>query len=268
MRMSLAVRYLVAFLCVAVWSLVAFAAASANLEKTPSGYDLGGEFEDDNGNLEEEHGEDSTWAQVRGIIEANDTGATASKSGGAFDKKDCVGVIANAETPLWLVDLSATMGIYSSGYHSANYDGELDATARGVLAIYGDFTGSPLYTAAEAKTSTSHAVGNYNIEVTINGDQHGVDDGGLCKRPSNPLADRNVSQSIEFDNQQFGKWGERLPFTYESKATGSMHIEMSETGPEKALIDVDQNEGAWTGLAVAWDMLIPVPELIQAFVLD
>lgn len=269
------IRNAIACACVLIWSLIAFA-ASAVLVPTPDGYDSGGHFSDENGYLEEEHGDATTWAEVRGNLKANDTDKTKSKSGGALDKTDCVGTISGAEVPAWVVDLSTRMVVESSGYRSASFDRDMNATARGVIAIYGDVPeGEECVKAAEAKTSTTAETGPYNIVEVIAGNDIEFEEGGMCKRPSDPLADREVSFEMYFDHKQFGKNGEVIRFTYESRAAGSMNIDFVETGDEKVLFDVRQNQldeelaGDWAGLAVAWDLIAyPNPYIVQAFVLE
>lgn len=259
-------RFAAVLACTLVWTCVALA-ASANLDKTPEGLDDGNEFSDGNGYLEEEHGADNTWAEVRGRLDASDPADTVAGSGGAVDRKVCNGAITDAEVPAWVCQLSSTMRIASEGWRALDYDGDMNGVARGVLAIYGD-SFDPIAHAREAKTSTSAATGAYNIQETIGGQVTVFNSGGMCKRPSDFMRTLFVRFTISFDDQQFGASGDRIEFKYESRATGNMNIAFdTQQQPEWIQFEVNQDYGHWEGLAVAWD-LAAQPYIIEAFVLE
>lgn len=252
--------------CLLVWTCVALA-ASANLDKTPQGWDDGNEFSDGNGYLVEEHGADNTWAEVRGKLEANDPADTVAGSGGAQDRKICIGEITDAEVPAWVCQLSSTMRIASEGGSAETYDGDMNGVARGVLAIYGN-SFDPIAHAREAKTSTSAETGAYNIQETIGGQVTVFNNGGMCKRPSDERRTLYVRFTISFDDQSFGTANARIEFTYESRATGNFNIDFdTQQQPEWIKFEVNQDFGQWEGLAVAWD-LCAQPYIIEAFVLE
>lgn len=224
-------------------------------------------------------GANSTWAESNGRVDANDPDVESGGNGGSQDERNCTGVIIDAEIPVWAVELSTRMGVSTSGYQGGSFDSELESVARGLLAIYGDFTGSPIRLCKEVRTSNTSETGSYDIEEIIDDELYEFPDGGMCRRPSNPLSTRDVFFDLSFDQVQFGVAGDTIEFTYESRTEGSLALDFDEAGDEYVEFSVSQNAwmdsdgnpvsaGEWEGVAVAWDMIPTGPVLIQTFILD
>lgn len=280
MRRKHLLRVAVAGAVLAATAVAAWAATAVGFPKSTS--TLGGEaYSDANGKIEEEVGPGTnTWAAARGemtdkhALDSDGDGQPDLKnksSGAATDLLEFNGLILEAEVPRWLGVVGGRMQVGSGAYQGLNFAGKIEARARGELAIWGDISNDPKVAAAEVVTSNKLQPGWYDLVVEVPG-----------KEPQDPPRQVVVPKQghIVKPSSDLGPGGDwiwiaaagvvnirqpDLDVSYRSKASGAIEIDFAITGKESADFTVEQENGQWRGILLAWDWMPQAPRLLKVF---
>lgn len=250
----------------ALVSSAAVVLAGATVALNPGGSGPSGNYTDANGSIEMRKGANATWADGTGSMRAIDPTAEKKTDGDAVDNKECTGVIDEAINPMWQWGFTSSMTVSSGGYISASFKNKVEGGARGELAIWGD--GGRVCAGAEVVTTNQNAPGNFDIEVDVDERKYTITDGGSYHRLDNPLGNGGGTRDIA-TGQSYTKWGAACRFIYESRVRGWLEIDFSAAGPERASFAMDQINGQWGGVVMAWDYdPLNGPILLGSWVLD
>lgn len=269
---------LLAALCLLVWTSAVLATPRASGVESPSGGIMGGTADDANAFFDSGFEAGSrTAAWTHGDIFANDTGATKSISGGAYDFNQFTGLIEGCDNARWTASFFARMILRTDAVAPANYSDSVKARSRAELLMWGNLNLDG-WDAREIQNTNMQSKGSYDIYVTLEGQSRTIAQGGMADEigtNGGPQVDLSDNVLIAWDRYR----DERdVQFTYESVSSGELVLEFSDV-IDASVACVSRHPKATDGLqyspffnweveVFAWNMDVPGGQIIEQYALE